>query len=99
MNIELHEQNCAVYGLELLGIVETLRKRRCYLQEGLFIVHTNHHPLKYLERQEFLTSRQVFSRERLAPYEFDIAPIKIIPQDKNPNFKDPTNTAKNYRRK
>ena len=71
-----HEQNYAAHDLELLGIVDTLRTWRCYLHGQNFVVHTDHHPLRYLETQEFLSPRQVRWLERIAPFEFDIVPIK-----------------------
>ena len=71
-----YEQNYAAHDLELLGAVDTLRTWRCYLHGRKFIVHTDHHPLKYLETQEYLTPRQVRWLERIAMFDFDIVPIK-----------------------
>ena len=45
------EQNYAAHDLELLGIVDTLRAWRCYLHGRKFIVHTDHHPLKFWRRK------------------------------------------------
>ncbi len=53
------EQNYAAHDLELLGIVDTLRAWRCYLHGRKFIVHTDHYPLRYIQTQEHLSSRQV----------------------------------------
>ncbi len=44
--------------------------------EEKFVVYTDHHPLKYLETQDFLSPRQVRWLERLASFDFDIVPIK-----------------------
>ena len=70
------EQNYAAHDLELLGIVDTIRSWRCYLHGCKFTIHTDHHPLKYLETQEYLSPRQVRWLERLAQFEFKIVPIK-----------------------
>lgn len=71
-----HEQNYAAHDLELLGIVDTLRTWRCYLHGRKFVIHTDHHPLKYLSTQEFLSPRQVRWLERIASFDFNIVPIK-----------------------
>ena len=70
------EQNYAAHDLELLGIYDTIRMWRCYLHGRKFTIHTDHHPLRYLETQEFLSPRQVRWLEKLAQYDFTIAPIK-----------------------
>lgn len=70
------EQNYAAHDLELLAIVDTIRSWRCYLHGCKFTIHTDHHPLKYLEAQEYLSPRQVRWLERLAQFEFTIIPIK-----------------------
>ncbi len=57
--------------------MDTLRTWRCYLYGQKFAVHTYHHPLKYLETQEFLTQKQVRWLERISMFEFDIVPIRI----------------------
>ena len=70
------EQNYAAHDLELLGIVDTLRAWRCYLHGRKFIVHTDHHSLRYLDTQEYLSPRQVRWLERLYQFDFQIIPIK-----------------------
>ena len=70
------EQNYAAHDLELLGIVDTLRAWRCYLHGRKFVVQTDHHPLKFLETQEFLSPRQVRWLERIVQFDFDIVPVK-----------------------
>lgn len=75
-NLNPSEQNYAAHDLELLGIVDTIRSWRCYLHGCEFTIHTDHHPLKYLETQEYLSPRQVRWLERLAQFEFTIVPIK-----------------------
>ena len=70
------EQNYAAHDLELLGIHETLRMWRCYLHGRKFKVYTDHHPLRYLETQEFLSPRQVRWLEKLSQFDFEIVPIK-----------------------
>ena len=70
------ERNYAAHDLELLGIVDTIRAWRCYLHGRQFTVHTDHHPLRYLETQEFLSPRQVRWLERLAQFNFDIVPVR-----------------------
>ncbi len=45
-NLNQHEQNYAAYDLELLGIVDTLRSWRCYLQGQKFVIHSDYHQLK-----------------------------------------------------
>ena len=70
------EQNYAAHDLELLGIHDTLRMWRCYLHGRKFKVHTDHHPLRYLDTQEFLSPRQVRWLEKLAQFDFEIVPIK-----------------------
>ena len=70
------EQNYAAHDLELLGIYDCIRMWRCYLHGRKFIVHTDHHPLRYLETQEFLSPRQVRWLEKLSHFDFTIVPIK-----------------------
>ena len=70
------EQNYAAHDLELLGIYDTIRMWRCYLHGRKFTIHTDHHPLRYLETQEFLSPRLVRWLEKLAQYDFNIVPIK-----------------------
>ena len=70
------EQSYAAHDAELLAIVETLRMWRCYLHGRKFKIHTDHHPLRYLETQEFLSPKQVRWLERLCQYDFDLVPIK-----------------------
>ncbi len=70
------EQNYAAHDLELLGIHDAIRVWRCYLHGRKFQVHTDHHPLRYLETQEFLSPRQVRWLEKLAQFDFDIVPIQ-----------------------
>lgn len=74
--LNLAEQNYAMHGLDLLRIVDTIRLWRCYLHGLKFTVFTDHHPLKYLETQEYLSPRQVRWLERLAQFWFNIVPIK-----------------------
>ena len=70
------EQNYAPHELELLAIVDTLRAWRSYLHGRKFLVHTDHHPLRYLQTQEHLSPRQVRWLERLVEFDFDIVPIR-----------------------
>ena len=70
------EQNYAAHDLELLGIHDVIRVWRCYLHGRKFRIHTDHHPLRHLETQEFLSPRQVRWLEKLAQFGFDIVPIK-----------------------
>ena len=70
------EQNYAAHDLELLEIFDTIRAWRYYLHGRKFTVFTDHHPLKFLETQEYLSPRQVRWLERLAQYDFTIVPIK-----------------------
>ena len=70
------EQNYAAHDLELLGIVDSIRAWRCYLHGRKFTVHTDHHPLKHIDTQDYLSPRQVRWLERLAQFDFDIVPIK-----------------------
>ncbi len=72
----LHEKNYAAHDLELLGIVDTLKTWRSYLYGQKFVVHTDYHPLKYLETQESLTPRQVRWFERVSMFDYDIIPIR-----------------------
>ena len=53
------EQNYAAHDAELLAIQDTLRVWRCYLHGRKFKVHTDHHPLRYLDIQELLSPRQI----------------------------------------
>ena len=71
-----HEQKYAAHDLELLGIVYTLQTWRFYLHGHKFVVHTDHHLLKYLETQEFLTPRQVRRLEPISMFDFEIVPIR-----------------------
>ena len=64
------EQNYATHELELLAIVDTLRAWRVYLHGQTFTVHTDHYPLRYLETQDHLSSRQVRWLERLVDFDF-----------------------------
>ena len=70
------EQNYAPHELELLAIVDTLRAWRSYLHGRKFTVHTDHHPLRYLQTQEHLSPRQVRWLERLVEFDFDVIPIR-----------------------
>ncbi len=76
MTSNQHEQNYAAHDLELLGIVYTLQTWRFYLHGHKFVVHTDHHLLKYLETQEFLTPRQVHRSEPISMFDFGIVPIR-----------------------
>ena len=71
-----HEQNYAAHDFELLDIVDSPRTSRCYLHDQKFIVDTDHHPLRYLETQEFISPRQTRWPERISEFDFDIVPIK-----------------------
>lgn len=70
------EHHYAENDLGLLVILDTIRSWRCYLHGCEFTIHTDHHPLRYLETQEYLSPRQVRWLERLAQFEFTIVPIK-----------------------
>ena len=70
------EQNYAPHELELLAIVDTLRAWRSYLHGRKFTVHTDHHPLRYLQNQDHLSPRQVRWLERLVEFDFDVVPIR-----------------------
>ncbi len=71
-----HEQNYAPHDLELLGIVDTLRTWIFYLHRQNFVVHTDHHTLKYLQTQKFLIPRQDRWLERISMFNFDIVPVR-----------------------
>ena len=70
------ERNYSPHELELLAIVDTLRAWRPYLHGRKFIVHTDHQPLRYLQTQEHLSSRQVRWLERMVEFDFKIVPIR-----------------------
>ncbi len=74
--LKQHEQNYAAHDLELLRIVDILRTWRFYLYGQKFVVQTDHHPLKYLEAQEFLTPRRVHLIEHISMFDFDILLIR-----------------------
>ena len=70
------ELNYAAHDLELLVIVDTIKAWRYYLHGRKLTVCTDHHPLKHLESQEHLSTRQVSWLERLSQYDFEIVMIK-----------------------
>ena len=69
------EQNYAAHERELLAVVDSLKWWRVYLYGNFFTVHTDHYPLRYLETQDSLSSRQVRWLERMANFDFKIIPI------------------------
>ena len=72
-----HEQNYRAHDLELLGILSILRTWRCYLYGNKFVVHTDHHPLKYFETKEFLPQdKSVRSNESLVRLRHHVNPRK-----------------------
>ena len=70
------ERNYVPHELELLAIVDTLREWQSYFHGRTFTVHTDHHPLRYLQTQEHLSPRQVRWLERLVEFNFDVIPIR-----------------------
>ena len=70
------EQNYAAHDPKLLGIVDTIKAWRSYLHGGRFAINTDHHPLRHLETQKYLSPRQVRWLECLAQFDFEIIPIK-----------------------
>ncbi len=46
-----HEQNYAAQHLELFENMDIFRMWSCYLYRQKFFIHTDHHPVKYLETQ------------------------------------------------
>ncbi len=70
------EKNYAEHDLDLWAILDTYRAWRCYLHMRKFIVHTNHHPVRFLETQDQISPRQVRWLERLVDFDFAIIPVK-----------------------
>ena len=70
------EQRYAAHEKELLAIVDTIRAWRVYLHGRIFIVKSDHFPLKYLETQENLYQRQVRWLETLVDFDFQIQLIR-----------------------
>ncbi len=56
--------------------MDTLRAWRCYLHGRQFIIHTEHHPLRFPETQDHSSPRQVRWLERLVEFYFTIIPVK-----------------------
>ncbi len=70
------EKHYAAHDIELLAIADILRAWRCYLHGRKFILNTDHHPLRFLETQGYLSPRQVRWLENLVEFYITIMPVK-----------------------
>jgi hypothetical protein len=66
------EKNYATHEQELLAIVRALQEWRHYLHGAHFTVYSDHGPLKYMQTQPHLTSRQARWQEILSEFDFTI---------------------------
>jgi hypothetical protein len=66
------ERNYATHEQELLAIVRALREWRHYLHGAHFTVYSDHGPLRYMQTQPHLTSRQARWQEILSEFDFTI---------------------------
>jgi hypothetical protein len=74
--LEPAERNYPTHDRELLAIHNTIRELRCYLHGSKFTVRSDHHPLKYLDKQAHLSTRQIWWLDGLAEYDYHIEHIK-----------------------
>lgn len=74
MSQDLHGKNLllSIYENELLTLVVAAKKWRPYLIGSTFIVHTNHHSLKYLLEYKVGTPTQQRWISKLLGYDFSI---------------------------
>ena len=78
------EQSYSATDLEFLAIVRACGKWRCYLQGQNVLIYTDHEPLKYLQTQPHVSSRQARWLEKLSELHFRICYIpgkENIPAD------------------
>jgi hypothetical protein len=66
------ERNYATHEQELLAIVRALQEWRHYLHGAHFTVYSDHGPLKYMQTQPHLTSRQARWQEILSEFDFTV---------------------------
>jgi transposase InsO family protein len=66
------ELNYATHEKELLAIVHALKTWRHYLDGQHFLIHTDHHSLRYLDTQPSLSKRQARWMETLAEFDYTI---------------------------
>lgn len=59
-----------------MGTVVTTRPWICYFHGQKFVLHSDRHPRKLLETQEFITLRQVCCLEQIADSDFGTVSIK-----------------------
>jgi hypothetical protein len=66
------ELNYATHEKELLAIVHALKTWRHYLDGQHFLIHTDHHSIRYLDTQPSLSKRQARWMETLAEFDYTI---------------------------
>jgi transposase InsO family protein len=66
------EKKYAIYELELLAIVHSLKVWRCYLEGQQFVVFTDHAALKYLKTQKVVSKRVSRWLDFIASFDFSI---------------------------
>jgi hypothetical protein len=71
-----HERLYVTHDLELVAIVNTLKKWRHYLMGNRFELRTNHNGINYLFDHPNLNAKQSRWSEFLCEYDFDINHIK-----------------------
>jgi hypothetical protein len=65
------EQNYSTTDKELLGVVESLKQWRCYLEGSSFTVYTDHNPNVYMPTKAVLSRRQARWSELFQQFNFE----------------------------
>lgn len=71
--LESAESRYPSHELELLAIVKSLERWRCYLEGSKFIVKTDHESLRYVRRQKQMSRRMYRWVELLESFDFDFS--------------------------